>query len=230
MYIYGFDTAWFLLVLPAMIFGMYASYKVNSTFNKFNSMGNQKGYTGFQVARYILDMNGLQHIAVERVQGKLSDHYDPKAQVIRLSDQVFNSTSVGAIGVAAHEVGHAIQYQQNYTPIKVRSVIIPVTQIGSFLWFPLFVIGLTLESFGLALVGLGFFALVAVFQLVTLPVEFDASNRAISVLESTGILQGYELDGAKKVLKAAAMTYVAALITALAQLLRFALIFLNRRD
>lgn len=229
-YFYGIDIYYIVLVLPAVLLGMYASFKVNSTFRKFDSMGNQRNLTAFQVARQILDSHGLQHIAIERVSGKLSDHYDPKAGVIRLSDSTFNSTSVGAIGVAAHEVGHAIQYQENYGPIKIRQAIIPITQIGSFAWFPLFILGFALDITGLLWAGIALFGLAAVFQLVTLPVEFNASNRAIQILDTTGILQGYELDGAKKVLKAAALTYVAALVQSLAQLLRFVLIAASKRD
>lgn len=225
---YRYDLYYFILIIPALLLGLYAQFKVSSTFNKFNSITNQRGLTGFQVARHILDSNGLQNISIERVSGKLSDHYSHKEGVIRLSDSVFNSTSVGALGVAAHEVGHALQYQQGYAPIKMRNAIIPFTQIGSFLAIPVLIIGFALEASGLVLLGIGLYSLMAVFQLVTLPVEFDASKRALLILDQEGILQGYELEGAKKVLNAAAMTYVAALIATLAQLLRFVLLFAGR--
>lgn len=225
---YRYDIYYLILVLPAIFLGLYAQFKVSSTFNKFNSLNNQKGLTGLQVARRILDQNGLQDIRIERVSGKLSDHYSHKEGVIRLSDSVFNSTSVGAIGVAAHEVGHAIQYKEEYKPIQMRNILIPVTQVGSFLAIPILIFGFALEATGLVWLGIGLYSLMAVFQLVTLPVEFDASKRALAVLSQDGILEGYELEGAKKVLNAAALTYVAALIATLAQLLRFVLLAASR--
>ncbi|HCU32712.1 MAG TPA: peptidase, partial [Ruminococcaceae bacterium] len=177
----------------------------------------------------ILDSNGLYHVRIERVSGNLTDHYDPKAEVIRLSDSVYGSASVAAVGVASHEAGHAVQHATGYLPIKIRSAIIPVTQIGSQLSIPLILLGFLFQLKPLVFVGILFYATAALFQLVTLPVEFNASSRAMKVLEQSEMLAGDELAGAGKVLRAAAMTYVAALLTALAQLLRLILIFGGRR-
>ncbi len=177
----------------------------------------------------ILDSNGLYHIRIERIAGSLTDHYDPKDQVIRLSDSVYGSPSVAAVGVAAHEAGHAVQHATGYAPIKIRTAIIPVTRIGSQLSVPLILLGFLFQLQPLGLVGILFYATAALFQLVTLPVEFNASSRAMKVLEQSAMLEAEELVGARKVLSAAAMTYVAALLTALAQLLRLVLIFGGRR-
>ena len=215
-----FDYYYIVLVIPALIIALIAQFGVKSAFHKYNAIPNRRGYTGAMVARQILDANGLTNIRLERVAGELSDHYDPRAGVIRLSDGTYNSTSVGAIGVAAHEVGHALQYQAGYLPIKIRSAIIPVTQLGSSLAIPIAILGLVMGMDLLVQVGILLFCAVVAFQLITLPVEFNASRRAMETLEGDGILEGDELKGARKVLSAAAMTYVASLIVAVANLLR----------
>lgn len=228
MYFYGFDIYYFILVIPAVIFSMWAQSKVNSTFNQYSRVTTYSRMTGFEAARRILDANGLRHVHIERVSGNLTDHYDPRTNVIRLSDSVFSSTSVAAIGVAAHEAGHAVQYATNYTPIKIRSSILPVCQIGSQISWPLILFGFFMNSQWLVNFGLILFASIAVFQFVTLPVELNASNRAMDALELSGSITDSELYGVEKVLKAAAMTYVAALAVSLAQLLRLVIRFGSR--
>lgn len=222
------DYYYWILVIPAMIISLIAQIQVKSTFARYNRVSNRKGYTAAMLARQILDENGLQHIRIERVAGELTDHYSPKEDVIRLSDSTYNSTSVGALGVAAHEVGHAIQYGVGYFPIKVRNAFIPITQIGSSVAWPLAILGIILGFPLLTEVGILLFCAVVLFQLLTLPVEFNASHRAIRTLREDRILDEDELKGAKKVLAAAAMTYVAALIVAFANLLR--LLALRNRD
>ena len=218
----------YLIILPAIIFAMIAQLKVKSTFSKYSNEHNQHGYTAREVARKILDDNGLYNIQIENVSGNLTDHYDPSANVIRLSDTVYNSTSVAAIGVAAHEVGHAIQHSQGYTPIKIRQAIIPITQIGSNLAVPLVLVGMLFSALDwLIPVGIFLYAGVVLFQAVTLPVEFNASSRALKTLDENVILHKSEIKMAKKVLSAAAMTYVAAMFSALMSLLR--LILLSNR-
>ncbi len=214
------DYYYWILVIPALLISLVAQIQVKSTFSRYSRVSNRRGYTAAMLARQILDENGLQHIRIERVSGELTDHYSPKEDVIRLSDSTYNSTSVGALGVAAHEVGHAIQYGVGYVPIKVRNAFIPITQIGSSIAFPLAILGLILEFPLLTEVGILLFCAVVLFQLLTLPVEFNASRRAIRTLQEDNILDSTELKGAKKVLKAAAMTYVAALLVAVANLLR----------
>ena len=222
------DYYYWILVIPAMIISLIAQIQVKSTFARYNRVPNRKGYTAAMLARQILDENGLQHIRIERVAGELTDHYSPKEDVIRLSDSTYNSTSVGALGVAAHEVGHAIQYGGGYFPIKVRNAFIPITQIGSSIAWPLAILGIILGFPLLTEVGILLFCAVVLFQLLTLPVEFNASHRAIRTLREDRILDEDERKGAKKVLAAAAMTYVAALIVAFANLLR--LLALRNRD
>ena len=219
-----------ILVVPAMILAAYAQMKVNTTFSKYNNVYNRRGFTGADAARAILDANGLYHIRIERVSGKLTDHFDPSANVIRLSDSVYNVNSVAAVGVAAHEAGHAVQHAVGYTPIKIRSAIVGVTNIGSQLSMPLIIAGIIFSFEPLVTIGLVLFSLISVFQLVTLPVEFDASSRAMKILRNDGILSDEELGGVKKVLSAAAMTYVAALIVALANLVRMILIYGRRNN
>lgn len=214
------DYYYWILVIPALLISLIAQVKVKSTYARYNRVPNHRGYTAAMLARQILDENGLQHIRIERVAGELTDHYSPKEDVIRLSDSTYNSTSVGALGVAAHEVGHAIQYGVGYVPIKVRNAFIPITQIGSSIAFPLAILGLILGFPLLTEVGILLFCAVVIFQLLTLPVEFNASHRAIRTLREDNILDADELKGAKKVLAAAAMTYVAALLVAFANLLR----------
>ena len=225
---YGIDIYYLILVIPAMLFSMWAQARVNSTFNKYSRQRTYSGMTGYEAARRILAANGLHNVQVEHVSGNLTDHYDPKTNVIRLSDSVFSSASVAAVGVAAHEAGHAVQYAQNYAPIKLRSAIIPVTQVGSQLSIPLVLIGFLMGMDPLVNIGLLLFATVAFFQLVTLPVEFNASRRAVTALEMSGSIGDEELKGVRKVLSAAAMTYVAALAVAVANLLRLVLRFGNR--
>lgn len=225
---YYFDPYYFLIVVPALLLGLWAQSRVKSTYNRYSRVMARRGFTGEQVARQILDQNGLYHIRIEHVSGSLSDHYDPRAGVVRLSDGVFQSSSIAAIGIAAHECGHAVQHAQHYAPLTIRNAIIPVTNIGTTLAVPLILIGLFLNSYPLILVGLVGYALLAVFQLITLPVEYNASARAMSVMTSGHILEDEELTGARKVLNAAALTYVAALISSLAQLLRLFLLFGNR--
>lgn len=229
-----FDMTYIVIVVPAIIFSLIASSKVNSTFRKYSRVRAASGLTGAEVARRILDANGLANVAIEQVSGSLTDHYDPRANVIRLSQPVYGSSSVAAIGVAAHETGHAVQYAVGYSPIKLRAAIIPATNIGSKLAMPLIILGLILSATAakfitIAYAGIICFSLSALFQLITLPVEFNASRRALNTIESFGILSGTEQDGARKVLSAAAMTYVAALAVSLAQLLRL-LLMVQRRD
>lgn len=229
------DWTYIVLVLPAMLFAMWASARVNSTFEKYKKTRNVRGMTGADAARWVLDRNGLRNVRIEHIQGSLTDHYDPSANVVRLSDDVYSSTSTAAIGVACHEVGHAIQHATNYAPVRIRTAIVPITNIGAKLSVPLIIIGLLLSSMGevfvmIAYIGCALFGLVTVFQLVTLPTEFNASSRALKTIEETNLLQGEELNQAKKVLSAAAMTYVAALAVSLAQLMRFLIIVGGRRN
>lgn len=228
-----FDITYLILVLPAMIFAMVASARVNSTFKKYSTQYSARRITGAEAARRVLDANGLQHIRIEHVSGNLTDHFDPTNGVIRLSDNVYGNTSTAAIGVACHEAGHAVQHAVGYFPIRLRSAIIPITNIGSKLAMPLILIGLlfsgTSEAMGgLINIGLACFGLSTVFQLVTLPTEFNASHRALEAIESGNLLTDSEMNGARKTLRAAAMTYVAALAVSLMQLFRLILLFGNR--
>ncbi len=224
-YFYGIDITYIVLVLPAVIFTMIAQSRVNSTFKKYSAQRTMRGLTGAEVAQRMLSAFGIPNVRIERTSGNLTDHFDPKANVIRLSDSVYNSTSVAAAGVAAHECGHAMQYASGYGPIKIRNKIIPVCQIGSTLSMPMILLGFIFSWQGIVDIGILFFALATVFQLVTLPVEFNASRRALATLESAGILSESENSSAKKVLSAAAMTYVAALAVSLVQLIRLILLF-----
>jgi len=226
--LFYFDSYYLILVLPAIIISLIAQAKVSSTYKKYSQVMSREAKTSTEVARAILDANGLYGVKIEAVSGTLSDHYDPRTNVIRLSDSVRSDVSVASIGVAAHEVGHAIQHAQGYTPIKVRNAILPVANIGSHLSIPLIIAGLILSVEPLVTVGILAFAAVLLFQLVTLPVEFNASTRALKTLADRGILYGDELIGAKKVLSAAAMTYVAAALTSLMQLIRLILISRDR--
>ncbi len=227
-YYYGFDFSSIIYLIPAMIFALWAQHNVKSTFAKYSKVPSWHGMTGYDAARWILDSNGLQHVRIEAAAGDLSDHYDPKANVIRLSETVHSVRSAAAVGVAAHEAGHAVQYSVNYLPIRLRSAIIPVTNIGSSLSWPLIMLGILLSFRPLAMLGVIFFSLSVVFQLLTLPVEFNASRRAVAALEGYG-MDGDNLKAAKKVLSAAAMTYVAALAASIANLLRLISI-VNRND
>lgn len=225
-----YDQYYIILVIPTLLLALWAQYRVNSTFRKYSRVPCARGLTGAMAARQILDANGLQHIRVERVAGNLTDHFDPRAGVIRLSDSTYNQSSIAAVGVAAHEAGHAVQHAVGYVPIKLRTAIIPITNFGSNLAIPLILIGFVVQFQPLIIAGVLLYSLVAVFQLVTLPVEFNASSRAIATLDSSGMLYGEEVTGARRVLSAAAMTYVAALVTSLAQLLRLILLANRRRD
>ena len=231
-YLY-FDWTYLFLVLPCMLIAMWASANVNSTFKKYSQQYSIRRLTGAQAAERVLSANGVRGVRIERVSGNLTDHYDPRTNVIRLSDGVYDSTSTAAIGVACHEAGHAVQYAKNYGPIKLRAAIIPITNIGSKLAMPLVLIGLLLSflgnySYTLVYLGIAAFGLSLVFQLVTLPVEFNASRRAMQTIEEYGLLTDEEQRGAKKTLTAAAMTYVAATAVALAQLLRLIILFGGR--
>jgi len=227
-YGYGFDWT-YLLVLAGAIFSMIASAKVNSTFQKYAKVRSMSGMTGAQVARRILDSNGLSSIPVEHVSGKLSDHYDPSRRVLRLSDSTYNSPSVAAIGVAAHECGHALQHKEEYGPLKLRTAIVPAANIGSRLGIPIIILGVILGSNPLLInIGIWVFSLAVLFQIVTLPVEFNASSRALEMVEQYGILGNEEVGHTKKVLSAAAMTYVAAAAASILQLLRLVLLFGRR--
>ncbi len=225
---YYYDYYYLILVVPALLISLWAQFKVSSTFNRYNNVFSRRGYTAAQIARTILDANGLQNVRIEHVTGKLTDHYDPRANVIRLSDSVYDSTSVAAIGVAAHESGHAVQYAVGYSPIKLRNAVIPLTNIGSTLSMPLLLLGLIFSFRPLVIGGILLFSLVALFQLITLPVEFNASNRALQILQTGNYLSDEELVGARKTLSAAAMTYVAALLVSLMQLLRLILLYGRR--
>lgn len=221
---FGMDQYYLLLVIPAMLVAVWAQVQVNSAFNQYNRIYNRRGDTAAAVARRILDQNGLQTVRIERVQGHLSDHYDPRTNVVRLSDSTYASASVAAIGVAAHECGHAMQYAAHYFPIRIRAFLIPITNIGSNLGIPLALFGLVFRLGWLTELGILLFLAVVIFQLVTLPVEFNASARAMKTLESENFLDGEELVGARKTLRAAALTYVAALLVAVANLLRLLLL------
>ena len=227
---YGIDIWYILLVVPAFILALAAQIKVKSTYKKMSQVRNSRGLTGAQAAARVLFDHGVTDVRIERVAGTLTDHFDPRDKVIRLSEGVYDSPSVAAVGIACHEAGHAVQYAKNYAPIRVRNAILPVCNIGSRFGLPLAIVGLIIGSVigsYLFWAGILLYALVALFQLVTLPVEFDASHRALRAIDSTGMLAGDEYKGARKVLSAAAMTYVAALAVSLANLLR--LILRSRR-
>lgn len=226
---YMFDPTYFLLIIGFLL-TMFASFGVQSTFKKYDKVRNSRGYTGATAARKILDANGLQHIRIEHTSGNLTDHFSPNENVIRLSDSTYNSDSVAAIGVAAHECGHAVQHQVGYIPIKIRNGIVPIVNVCNRLSMPLFIIGLILGLGQLALLGAVLFGAVFVFQLVTLPTEIDASHRALKTLKESYMLENDELTGARKTLIAAAMTYVAAVASTALQFLRLLLLANRRRD
>ena len=233
-YYYGFDWTYVVLVLPCILFSMWASSSVNSTFRKYASHLSSRRISGAQAAQRVLSWTGVTGVRLERVSANLTAHYDPRTTVIRLSDSVYNSTSVAASGVACHEAGHAVQYARHYAPIKLRAAIIPITNIGSRLAMPLILLGLVLSflgtlSTGIIYLGIACFGLSLVFQLVTLPVEFDASRRAMQAIADSNILTEDEQRGAAKTLRAAAMTYVAATAVALSQLVRLLVLFGGRR-
>jgi len=225
-----FDPLYFIFALPALILGLYAQFKVKSAFSKYSRVRNTTGITGAQAARRILDSNGLTHVDVERTQGMLSDHYDPRSKTLRLSPAVYEGPTLAAVGVAAHEAGHALQDKTGYAPLQLRSAMVPTVQIGSWLGPIIFLAGLFMSLTPLAWAGLILFGATAVFALVTLPVEFNASNRAKQLLVSQGILAPQEMGGVNKVLDAAALTYVAAALQAIMTLLYYASLLMGRRD
>ena len=230
-YFYGFDWTYIVLILPCFILSMICQIKVKSNFSKYNNVPNRRGMTGAQAAQYVLNQYGVTGVRIEPTSGSLTDHFDPRTNVIRLSESVYNVASVAAVGVACHEAGHAVKHATGYVPNKIRGAIVPAARIGSNLGWILFLIGLFLPtqySFVLWL-GIIFFSLSVLFTVVTLPVEFDASRRALKCIRDTNLLATDEYVGTKKVLQAAAMTYVAAAATALLQLLRL-IIIANRRD
>ena len=225
-----FDWTYVVFILPFVILSLWASSNVNSTFHKYSKVHSIRRITGAEAAQRVLSANGVSGVRIERVRGNLTDHYDPRSNVIRLSDSVYSSTSTAAIGVACHEAGHAVQYAKNYFPIKLRAAVIPATNLGSKLAMPLILLGVLFSAFAdasytLVYAGIACFGLSLVFQLITLPVEFDASRRAMHAISSANILTAEEQRGAKKTLTAAAMTYVAATAVALMQLLRLIMIF-----
>ncbi len=230
MYGMFWDPTYILVAIGAIIC-LIASARVNTTFSRYDKVRSASGMTGAQAAERMLRMSGINDVVVQRVSGRLTDHYDPRNKALNLSDSVYNSTSVAAIGVAAHECGHAIQHQKKYVPLTLRSAIVPAANIGSTLAWPLIIIGLFITSqTGTLLItaGIWMFSLAVLFQLVTLPVEFNASNRAVAFLDDTGMLSREELKGTKKVLRAAALTYVASAAAAILQLLRLVLLFGGR--
>lgn len=231
---YGFFDPTMLIIIPAMILAVFAQAKVSSTFNKYSSLMSRRGYTGADVARQLLLSAGITDVAVEKIKGSLTDHYDPKSKVLRLSESVFDSKSVAALGVAAHETGHAIQHRESYFPLTFRTAIFPVVNIGSKLSMPLIILGLVLGYFNfgnmILFAGIILFSLVVFFQIVTLPVEFNASSRALKLLGQYNYLSSDEIKPAKKVLSAAALTYVAAAAVSITQLLRLLVIFGRRND
>ena len=225
---YSSDIYYILILIPIMIFATVAQIKVKTAFNRYSKQVSQRSLTGMQAAEEVLRLNGVTGVQIEYVSGNLTDHYDPRTNTIRLSDGVYSSSSIAAVGVAAHEAGHAVQYAKNYAPVRFRTAIIPLTRLGSNLSWPLLVLGLIFDIFSLFILGIIFFSLCTFFQLVTLPVEFNASHRALDALAKGGILTSDELKGAKKVLTAAALTYIAALAVSLVQLLRYVLIAASR--
>jgi Zn-dependent membrane protease YugP len=219
-----FDPLYLLFMVPAFILSLVAQGLVKSSFSKYSKVGNRRGITGAEAARRILDSSGLSDVRIEPAQGRgLSDHYDPRTKVLRLSPDVYGKASLASVGVAAHEAGHALQDSRGYTPLKLRSALVPAAQLGSNLAWPLLFLGMILGVMGMVKLGVIFFSGAVLFQVVTLPVEFNASARAMRALEGVGILSGDELSGARKVLSAAALTYVAAAVTAVLQLLYFLL-------
>ena len=225
-----YNTVYWIILIPVLILSVYAQIKVSSSFNRYSQVRSRRGVTGAQAAYQVLLANGVTDVAIRPCRGSLTDHYDPRDNTIYLSEPVYNAATVAAVGVAAHEAGHAVQYAMGYGPVRVRSAIIPVTQFGSQFAFIALALGLFLYSQPMFAVGIVLFGMTSLFQLVTLPVEFDASARALGTIEGTNLLDEDERKGAKKVLTAAALTYVAALLMSLLQLLRYLMIFAGRND
>ena len=218
-YYYGFDSLYLLLVIPAVLIAVWSQFKVKTTFSKYSEFRCR--LSGAEAAQRVLEFNGVQGVKIERVSGNLTDHYDPKTNVIRLSDSVYSACSIAAVGVACHEAGHAVQYAKNYFPIKARSVILPICNLGSQLSIPLLLLGLVFNFSILINLGIIFFTAALIFQLITLPIEFNASRRALSAIKENNLLTAdSDYKGAKKVLSAAAMTYVASFLVSLTQLIR----------
>ena len=229
-YYYGIDWT-YILVLIGAVLSLLASAKVNSTFNKYKRIRSASGMTGAEAAERILHQNGIYDVGIEHISGNLTDHYDPRSKMLRLSDATYSSTSVAAIGVAAHECGHALQHKEEYAPLKLRTAIVPAANIGSRLGIPIILLGVILGSSSLLInIGIWVFSLAVLFQIVTLPVEFNASSRALHMVEQYGILGSNEVVHTKKVLSAAAMTYVAAAASSILQLLRLILLFGRRNN
>ena len=219
-----------ILLIPILILSVWAQAQVSGNFKRYSGVANRRRLTGAQAAEAVLRAHGVYNVAIRPCAGNLTDHYDPRDNSISLSENVYNSASIAAVGVAAHEAGHAVQYAENYGPVRLRTAIIPATQIGSKFSFILLLVGMVLYSQSLFLIGILLFSLTTLFQLITLPVEFNASHRALQTLENQQLLYDDELSGARKVLKAAALTYVAALLMSALQLLRYVLIFLGRSN
>lgn len=231
-YFYGFDWTYIVFILPCIIITLICQVNVKSTFAKYSNVRNSRNMTGAQAAEYVLRQNGVIGVSIEHVAGNLSDHFDPRTNVIRLSDNVYNSTSVAAVGVAAHEAGHAVQHAQNYLPNKIRTAILPVARLGSQLSWILILLGFLFTKkvgFALLYIGIILFSASVLFTIATLPVEFNASKRALDCIKNSDLLYGEEYNGAKRTLQAAAMTYVASALTAVMQLVRLILIA-RRRD
>ena len=230
MFWYGIDYYYIVLIIPAIIISFIAQAKVSSTFSKYSRVSSMRGMTASEVARKILDMNGLTNVAIEHIKGNLTDHYDPKSKILRLSDTVFSSNSVAALGVAAHECGHAIQHAYGYVPLKLRNSVFPVVSFSSSAAVPIIILGFLINTPVLINLGIILFSAVVLFQIITLPVEFNASSRALSILEKSYFLEETEIKSAKKVLSAAALTYVASALMSIMQLLRLIILSNNRRD
>lgn len=219
-----------IILIPGLLLAMYAQAKVSSTYNRYKKVTSHSGYTGAQFARKMLNDNGLYDVTITQISGRMSDHYDPRANQVRLSAEVYNGTSIASLGIAAHEVGHAVQHATNYFPLTVRNLVVPVTNFSSSIYMILIILGIIMNSFSMIQFGIMLFAVIVIFQVITLPVEFNASRRAIATLGGDGVLDAEELSGAKRVLGAAAMTYVAAMVTAVLQLLQLLMVFGGHND
>lgn len=219
-----------IILIPGLLLAMYAQAKVSSTYNRYKKVTSHSGYTGAQFARKMLNDNGLYDVTITQISGRMSDHYDPRANQVRLSAEVYNGTSIASLGIAAHEVGHAVQHETNYFPLTVRNLVVPVTNFSSSIYMLFIFIGIIMNSFSMIQFGIMLFAVIVIFQVITLPVEFNASRRAIATLGGDGVLDAEELSGAKRVLGAAAMTYVAAMVTAVLQLLQLLMVFGGHND
>ena len=232
-FFYGFDWTYLVFIVPCIIITLICQIKVQSTFSKYSKIRNSRNITGAQAAEYVLRQNGVTGVRIEHVSGSMTDHFDPRTNVIRLSDTVYNSNSVAAVGVACHEAGHAVQHAEGYLPNKIRSIILPMAKIGSQLSWILILLGLVFTAkvgFVLLYIGIVLFSLSVLFTIATLPIEFNASKRALECIRESDLLYGDEYTGAKRTLQAAAMTYVASALTAIMQLLRLIVIARSRRD